>query len=161
MKFAPVALAALATSLAACATTPAPEVETTQAAAEPEEADPYALTPEGAANWVAMVEKDLFDFGVDFAHVAWINSTYINHDSDYLAAKYGAEATEKSVKYANEAAKYATVAGLDAEVSRKLDILRNGIVMPAPVRDGAATELKPDRDCARLCLWQGTGDAEW
>ena len=141
MKFAPVALAALATSLAACATTPAPEVETTQAAAEPEEADPYALTPEGAANWVAMVEKDLFDFGVDFAHVAWINSTYINHDSDYLAAKYGAEATEKSVKYANEAARYATVAGLDAEVSRKLDILRNGIVMPAPVRDGAATEL--------------------
>ena len=141
MRFAPVALAALATSLAACATTPAPEVETTQAAAEPEEADPYALTPEGAANWVAMVEKDLFDFGVDFAHVAWINSTYINHDSDYLAAKYGAEATEKSVKYANEAARYATVAGLDAEVSRKLDILRNGIVMPAPVRDGAATEL--------------------
>ena len=45
------------------------------------------------------------------------------------------------VRYANEAAKYARVEGLDAEVARKLDILRNGIVMPAPVRDGAATEL--------------------
>ncbi|HCH94093.1 MAG TPA: peptidyl-dipeptidase, partial [Erythrobacter sp.] len=44
-------------------------------------------------------------------------------------------------RYANEAARYAQVAGLDPEVARKLDILRNGIVMPAPVRDGAATEL--------------------
>jgi len=132
---------ALATSLAACATMPAPEMESAAVAAPPEEADPYALTPEGAANWVAMVEKDLFDFGVDFAHVSWINSTYITHDSDYLAAKYGAEATEKSVQYANEAARYAAVGGLDPVVARKLDILRNGIVMPAPSRDGAATEL--------------------
>ncbi|SFP13688.1 M2 family metallopeptidase [Qipengyuania nanhaisediminis] len=140
MKFAPVALSALAISLAACTTANA-EPMPSAPIAPVEDADPYPMTPTGAAAWVDMVEKDLFDFGVEYARVAWLNSTYIVHDSDMLAAKYGAEATQKSVAYANKAAEYARVAGLDAEVARKLDILRNGIVMPAPVRDGAATEL--------------------
>lgn len=143
MKLAPAALGALAISLsmslAACATVPAAGVAT--APVVDAAADPYPLTPEGAANWVAMVEKDLSGFTVEFAQVQWINATYITHDSDALAAKYGAIATEKSVKYANEAARYAAVVDLDPVAARKLDILRNGIVMPAPSRDGAATEL--------------------
>jgi peptidyl-dipeptidase A len=134
MKLASVALSALAISLASPALA-------NQHEAQSEMASAYPLTPQGAADWVAMVERDMFDFSVEYGRVLWINSTYIIHDSDQLAAKYGAQATEKSVKYANEAAKYAQVAGLDPEVARKLDILRNGIVMPAPVRDGAATEL--------------------
>src|SRR3546814_568664 len=130
MKFSPVALGALAISLSACATVPAAEVAT--APAVEAAADPYPLTPAGAAEWVAMVEKDLSGFTVEFAQVQWINATYITHDSDTLAAKYGAIATEKTVQYANDAARYAAVAGLDPVVARKLDILRNGIVMPAP-----------------------------
>jgi peptidyl-dipeptidase A len=142
MKFATATTSMLAISLAACTTMPTEEVASAPPApVEEVEVDPYALTPEGAANWVAKVEKDLFDFSVEYGHVLWLNSTYINHDSDTLASKYGAVATEKSVAYANEAARYAGVAGLDAEVARKLDILRNGIVMPAPMRDGAAAEL--------------------
>ena len=101
----------------------------------------YPMTPQGAADWVAMVEKDLFDYTAWSSQVYWVNATYITHDTEALAAQAGAEGTEKSVKYALEAAKYAEVEGLDPEVARKLDILRNGIVMPAPVRDGAATEL--------------------
>ena len=135
MKFATVALSALAVSLA----TPAmadDHAETPAAAAAA-----FPMTPQGAADWVAMVEQDMFEFSVEYGRVLWLNSTYIVHDSNQLAAKYGAQATEKSVRYANEAARYAQVAGLDPEVARKLDILRNGIVMPAPVRDGAATEL--------------------
>ena len=135
MKFATDALSALAVSLA----TPAmadDHAETPAAAAAA-----FPMTPQGAADWVAMVEQDMFDFSVEDGRVLWLNSTYIVHDSNQLAAKYGAQATEKSVRYANEAARYAQVAGLDPEVARKLDILRNGIVMPAPVRDGAATEL--------------------
>jgi len=135
MKFATVALSALAVSLA----TPAmadDHAETPAAAAAA-----FPMTPQGAADWVAMVEQDMFDFSVEYGRVLWLNSTYIVHDSNQLAAKYGAQATEKSVRYANEAARYAQVAGRDPEVARKLDILRNGIVMPAPVRDGAATEL--------------------
>ncbi|MBY6013938.1 M2 family metallopeptidase [Qipengyuania gaetbuli] len=140
MKFAPVAVSVIAMSLAACTSAQAEPVASAPLAPVASE-DPYPMTPAGAAAWVAMVEKDLFDFSVEFGRVSWINSTYIMHDSDALAAKYGAVATEKSVAYANKAAEYARVAGLDPEVARKLDILRNGIVMPAPVRDGAATEL--------------------
>lgn len=137
MKLAPVTLSALAISLAACSSPNAQPMAVETAAVS----HPYPMTPQGAADWVSMVEKDLFDFSVEYGRVLWINSTYIIHDSDMLAAKYGAESTKKSVAYANKAAEYARVAGLDPEVARKLDMLRNGIVMPAPVRDGAAAEL--------------------
>ena len=135
MKLLCTSLAALAIASAA----PAAAQNVAPAAATADAA--YPMTPQGAADWVAMVESEMGDFGVEYARVSWVNSTYITPDTDALAAKYGAQATEMSVRYANEAAKYAQVQGLDADVARKLDILRNGIVMPAPVRDGAATEL--------------------
>lgn len=99
------------------------------------------MTPEGAAAWVDMVEKDLFAYSVDASRIYWVNATYITDDTNALAAEAGAEGTEKSVKYALEAAKYAQIEGLDPDVARKLNILRNGIVLPAPTTPGAATEL--------------------
>jgi peptidyl-dipeptidase A len=94
-----------------------------------------------AEAFIASAEKELFDFSVDASRVAWINNTYITEDTDALAAKYGAEGTELSVKYALEAAKYRDVAGLSAENKRKLDVLRGGLVLPAPTTPGAAIEL--------------------
>src|SRR3546814_9594321 len=83
----------------------------------------------------------LFDYSVEASQVNWVNSTYITDDTDAMAARINAVGTEKSVKYALEAAKYMNVAGLSADTKRKLDILRNGIVLPAPTTPGAATEL--------------------
>lgn len=94
-----------------------------------------------AEAFLASAEKDLFDFSVEGARVAWINATYITDDTDALAAKYGEIGTEKAVQYALEAAKYQNVAGLSAEAKRKLDILRGGLVLPAPTTEGAAKEL--------------------
>ncbi len=101
----------------------------------------YPETPEGAQAWLAAVEADFAAFSEEYAHVSWINATYIMHDTDTLAAKYGAELTLKQVGYANEAARYARIAGLDAETARKLDMLRNSISLPAPNRAGAAEEM--------------------
>ncbi|MHA6333330.1 M2 family metallopeptidase [Qipengyuania sp. CAU 1752] len=101
----------------------------------------FPMTPQGAADWVAMVEADLFDYSVEASRVHWVNSTYITEDTDALAAQVGAVGTEKSVKYALEAAKYAAIDGLAPEVARKLNMLATGIVLPAPTADGAATEL--------------------
>jgi peptidyl-dipeptidase A len=129
------AAAALAIALAA----PLAAQEPAPATAAP--AGTYAETPEGAAAWVAMVEADLAAFSTEYGHVSWLNATYINHDSDTLAARYGAQLTVKQVGYANEAARFARVKGLDAETARKLDMLRNGIGLPAPNRPGAAEEL--------------------
>ncbi|MEL7686384.1 M2 family metallopeptidase [Citromicrobium bathyomarinum] len=132
-----VSLAAIAAATAALAT---PALAEHHEGAEMAQAE-YPMTPQGAANWVAMVEQTMGDFSLESAQIYWVNSTYITHDTDAMAARVGAQGTEMSVQYALEAAKYAEVDGLDPEVARKLDILRNGIVLPAPTADGAATEL--------------------
>ncbi len=104
-------------------------------------AEMYPETPEGVTRWLAAVEADLAAFSVEYGHISWLNATYINHDSDTMAAKYGAQLTLKQVAYANEAARYARVAGLGAETARKLDMLRTSISMPAPGTPGAAEEM--------------------
>jgi peptidyl-dipeptidase A len=111
------------------------------AVAQTSAATTAAPTVADAEAFIAAAEKDLFDFSVEGSRVAWINSTYITDDTDALAAKYGEIGTEKAVKYALEAAKYQNVAGLSAETRRKLDILRGGLVLPAPTTPGAAKEL--------------------
>ncbi len=138
MKFAAsVSLATLA--LAGCASTPPAQT----AATVPAEAPAAVATPtvEDARAFIASVEKDLFDLSVIGGRAAWVNATYINDDTDALAAYFGTIGTEKSVKYATEAAKYAQVQGLDFDTARKLNILRGGLVLPAPQTPGAAAEL--------------------
>ncbi|HEY0630370.1 MAG TPA: M2 family metallopeptidase [Sphingomicrobium sp.] len=138
-----VSLAALA--VAGCANNPPAQLAATaptEAAAEaPTAMAEYPLTPEGARAFVAAVEKDLFDLSVIGGRAAWVNATYINDDTDALAAYFGTIGTEKGVKYATEAAKYARVQGLDFDTARKLNILRGGLVLPAPQTPGAAAEL--------------------
>ena len=129
-----VAMLALAAGIAA----PAAAQQAAPAAAA---APAYPMTAQGAADFVVAVEKDLFDFSIEAARIGWVNATYITDDTDALAARYGTIGTEKSVQYALDAARYAQVQGLDPVVARKLDILRNGIVLPAPTTPGAATEL--------------------
>ena len=100
-----------------------------------------APTKAEADAFVARAEKELAEFGVDAARVAWINNTYITDDTDALSAKYGAVGTEMSVKLAKDAARYQAVPGLSFDTKRKLDTLRGGLVLPAPTTAGAATEL--------------------
>ncbi|MGL3820014.1 M2 family metallopeptidase [Sphingopyxis sp. R3-92] len=100
-----------------------------------------APTAADADAFIAAVEKDLFDYTVEASQVNWVNSTYLTEDTDAMAARINAVGTEKSVQYAIEAAKYSGVAGLSADTKRKLDILRTGLVLPAPTTPGAATEL--------------------
>ncbi|SNT27158.1 M2 family metallopeptidase [Sphingopyxis indica] len=100
-----------------------------------------APTAADADAFVAAVEKDLFDYSVEASQVNWVNATYITDDTDAMAARINAVGTEKSVQYALEAAKYMNVPGLSADTKRKLDILRTGLVLPAPTTPGAATEL--------------------
>jgi len=100
-----------------------------------------APTAADADAFIAAAEKDLFDYTVEASQVNWVNSTYLTEDTDAMASRINAVGTEKSVKYALEAAKYKDVAGLSADTKRKLDILRTGLVLPAPTKPGAATEL--------------------
>ncbi len=137
MKFGSVALSALAIALASPAL--AQDGAAPTAAAEAQASFP--LTPQGAADWVASVEKDLFDYSIEASRVNWVNANFVTVDTDALTAAINAVGTEKSVRYALEAAKYAAVPGLDPVVERKLTVLRTGIVLPAPTTEGAAIEL--------------------
>jgi peptidyl-dipeptidase A len=110
-------------------------------AAAPQSATAATPTAADAEAFIAKAEKDLFDFSVEAGRIAWVNATYITDDTDALAARYGEIGTEKSVAYALEAAKYEKVPGLSPEVARKLNILRGGLVLPAPTTQGAAAEL--------------------
>ncbi len=138
MRLASTALAALAIAI----TSPA-WAQNAQAGHQmaSDEAAAFPMTPEGAAQFVAAVEKDLFDYSIEASRLNWVNLTYINEDTDALASQINAVGTEKSVRYALDAAKYAAIPGLSADVRRKLDILRTGIELPAPTTPGAATEL--------------------
>lgn len=140
MKFAPVALAALAASLGACTTMQDAEIASAPAVAEPAP-DPYVMTPEGAANWVAMIEASEAEQYYESARIAWVAATYINDDTSALAAADSARSTARQVANATLAARYAGIEGLDPVVARKLDMMRSSIVLPAPSREGAAKEL--------------------
>jgi peptidyl-dipeptidase A len=140
MKLTAPLLHCAAAALAIAAATAPLAAEDAAAPAEAMAEEP-ALTPEGAAAFVAAAEKDLFDYTVEASQVNWVNNTYITEDTDAMAARINAVGTEKGVKYALLSAKYASIPGLDPDVKRKLDIMRNGLVLPAPTTPGAATEL--------------------
>ncbi len=100
-----------------------------------------APTAADADSFVAKAEKELGQFSMLSNQVQWINNTYIIPDTDAVAAKVGADGTELQVRLATEAARYQAIPTLSADTKRKLDFLRGGIVIPAPTREGAATEL--------------------
>jgi len=94
-----------------------------------------------AATFVAQAEKELADYSLQAARAAWINATYITDDTDAIAAEYGARGTELGVRLAKQAATYDKEKDLPFDVRRKLDTLKQGLVLPAPDQPGAADEL--------------------
>ncbi|WOE76614.1 M2 family metallopeptidase [Parasphingorhabdus sp. SCSIO 66989] len=112
---------------------------------------------EQARAFLEETEQELLAFSNEASKIYWINSTYLTHDTNALAAAAGAKGTEMSVRFALEAAKFADVEGLTAEERRKLDKLRGGIVLPAPTREGAATELSTIATRLQSQYGQGRG----
>ncbi len=91
--------------------------------------------------FVAKAEEQLAALSLPVNRINWVQATYINDDTDALASKANGDQTAIQVKLANDAARYATAAGLSAGTRRKLDLLRNGITLPAADTPGAAEAL--------------------
>ncbi|WP_333591665.1 M2 family metallopeptidase [Brevundimonas sp.] len=100
----------------------------------------FPATTEGATAFVADAEKRLMEMGEYVARVQWVRATNITFDTMWLESRANAQATEMSVQLANEAARFNDVR-VPADVRRKLNLMRLGIVLPAPNRPGAAAEL--------------------
>jgi peptidyl-dipeptidase A len=112
-------------------------------AAPPQGAPAQAATPataEGAAAFVADAETRLAALSEEAARIQWTRATNITFDTMWLESRINAEYTELQVELANGAARFNDVE-VPADVRRKLNLLRLGIVLPAPNRPGAASEL--------------------
>ena len=100
----------------------------------------FPATAEGATAFVAQAEERLAALSEEAARIQWTRATNITFDTMWLESKINAEYTELQVELANGAARFNDVS-VPADVRRKLNLLRQSIVLPAPNRPGAATEL--------------------
>src|SRR4051794_27630890 len=101
----------------------------------------FAQTAHEAETFVAQAEQELAAQSVLANRAEWINSTYITDDTDAMAAEFGARGTQLSVRLAKGAARFDQVEGLSFDLRRKLNFLKQRIVLPAPQKPGAAEEL--------------------
>ncbi len=134
---------AITLGLAACAATAEtaaapPAVQ--NASAEPAAASTYPATAEGAAAFIASAETTMTELLERAARIQWTRATNITFDTMWLESKVNAEFTETQVRLANQAATFNEVQ-VPEDVRRKLNLLKLAIVLPAPTRAGAATEL--------------------
>lgn len=97
-------------------------------------------TAAGATAFVADAETRLADLSEEAARIQWTRATDITYDTMWLESRVNAQYTELQVELANGAARFNDVQ-VPADVRRKLNLLRLGIVLPAPNRPGAAAEL--------------------
>ena len=100
----------------------------------------YPATAEGAAAFIASAETTMTELLERAARIQWTRATNITFDTMWLESKVNAEVTETQVRLANQAAAFNDVE-VSADVRRKLNLLKLAIVLPAPTRAGAATEL--------------------
>jgi len=119
-----------------------------------------AQTAEEAAAFVARAESELAAHSVLESRANWINRTYITEDTDALAAEFGARGTELSVRLAKGAARFDDVNDLSVDVRRKLALLKQSIVLPAPGRTGAADELSAIATRLQSSYGKGRGSLE-
>ena len=89
-------------------------------------------------SFVAEAEERLAALGQNSERMAWVLANFITEDTEQLAAKASEQFTAAQVEVAAKAARFTGLEGLDYDTSRKLNILRSGIVIPAP-RDAAKT----------------------
>jgi len=97
-------------------------------------------TVEEARGFLAAAEKRLLDLGVEAGRAQWVQETFITEDTEILAAKANEKVIAAGVELAKAAARFDAVA-LPADLRRKLDILKLGLVLPAPSDPEKTAEL--------------------
>ena len=99
-----------------------------------------APSPAEAKAFVEKAEAELARESEYLGHVEWVQNTYIAYDTNWLLARANGESTDLSVNYAKEAARFDKT-DVDPVLRRKLDLMKQALVLPAPSRPGAAQEL--------------------
>ena len=135
----------------ACATTttpvPAPTAAPEEPAAQTESimpettpAAPAGPTAEEAAQFVNEAEAKLAAMNVDAQRAAWVQATYITHDTQILAAKENEKLINAGVELAKRAARYDGLE-LPYDVRRKLEIIKLALTSPGPADPALTAEM--------------------
>ncbi|USD22667.1 M2 family metallopeptidase [Microbulbifer variabilis] len=111
-----------------------------QATAESPAAKNGPLTAEDAKAFLNDAQARLEKMAQEMSHAAWLASTYINLDSQYVEALASERYTTMAVELASEAAKFNDLE-LDPDTRRQLTMLKQGLVFPAPKDPALTAEL--------------------
>lgn len=99
-----------------------------------------SFTIENAQEFLQIVDATLLEEGEYAAKIAWVQANFITDDTVWLGAKSNEKMSALNVKYAIEAAKFDHLK-LPADMRRKLDKLKNGLTIAAPVDKQKNKEL--------------------
>lgn len=98
-----------------------------------------------ARKFVETAEADLLRLSNEAGQAQWLQATYINQDSEAVAARANQRLLDAAVKYAKEAAKY-SAAAVPEDVARKLKLLKVSMTLPAP------SNAKDSEEVTRLAV---------
>jgi peptidyl-dipeptidase A len=107
-----------------------------------------------AAAFIKAAEDTLSDLAIAAERAAWVQSTYITHDTEILAAKAQERLIATTVRLAKEAARFDGLE-LPADVRRKLTMLKLSLSTPAPSEPAKTAETT--QLAARLESMYGSG----
>src|ERR1700726_1499576 len=85
-------------------------------------------------------EKKLFDLSLDANQASWIQSTYITDDTEAVAARANERNISESVRLAKAAVRFDKI-NLPADMRRKRNLWRVGLVLPAPADPAKSREV--------------------
>ncbi len=97
-------------------------------------------TAENAVEFVRQAEAQLSELGQAAERMGWVYSNFITEDTEKLTAISNRKFTTRQVELAGEAVKFNDISGIDTDTRRKLNMLRSGIIMPAPADAAKAAE---------------------
>jgi peptidyl-dipeptidase A len=146
-SFAFLACTGLLLTLAAGPVAAAPK----KAAAKSTAAKPTAAE---ARKFLDDASKRLLDLSIEAGRAAWVQENFITEDTQILAAARGEVLTGVAVEFAKQATRFDDVQ-LDADLRRQMELLKRGLVLPAPADPKKNAELS--RLAASLGAQYGSG----
>ncbi|HEX8408998.1 MAG TPA: M2 family metallopeptidase [Thermoanaerobaculia bacterium] len=165
------------TSTLSTTTTPPPQISQTEtaqpmtttesatAAPDTDAAHQVAPTVEEATRFVNEAEARLAALNEDQQRASWVQSTYITHDTQILAARENERLINAGVELAKKAARYDGLE-LPYDVRRKLNLIKLSLVTPGPSDPELtaelarlASELEAMYGSGKYCPPGATGDA--
>jgi peptidyl-dipeptidase A len=175
MRF--ISLMAVALALAACTTTattptPMPAPAAQESVTESNQPMQSAVTPpaetaptvEEATQFVNEAEARLAQLNVDSQRASWVQSTYITHDTQLLAARENEKLINAGVELAKRAARFDRLE-LPYDTRRKLEIIKLALTSPGPSDPALtaemarlASELEADYGVGKYCPPGKSGD---